>query len=351
MRLRNKIITLISVSLVLAVSLGGVLTGCQGNPTSGADSPEVKKVVFGDWGIGPTCLAPFYAALEEGYFEREGLQVEHQRFPGMKEVYEALSLGKVDFAPVPTHLINLLEENFNISGTLAIHPGCMQGIADISQPIDSVADLKGKRIGIDGFGHCPHAFAIWELAKAGLTPDDVEFKVYAPGDLVGALKAGEVDFILPLDPVGQLALEQGLGKLIFSTTYEEHGYSDVYCCVLSINNDLIERDGETAAAITRAVAEAAKSIPGREDEIARMMIEKGYSIGNPDIHSYLLAQYQYDNPSVAGVADSLRYYGTIYKYAGIIREDTDIEELVKKGFKELIPEVGQSRVPPPPARP
>ena len=343
MGLRSKVAT----SLILLVLLsGGILAACQKTAPN-----EPKKVVFGDWGVGPTCLAPFYVALEEDFFAREGLEVEHVRYPGMKEVFEALSLGKVDFSPVPTHLVNLLEEGFNITGTLAIHPGCMQGIADINQPIYEVKDLKGKRVGLDGLGHCPHAFTLWELGKAGLTPEDVEFKVYAPGDLIGALKKGEVDFILPLDPIGQLALNQGLGRLIFSTTYPEHGYSDVYCCVLSINNDFIAEDQETAASVTRAIAEAAKSIPGRDYAVAHIMVDKQYTIGNPDVHGSLLREYNYGSVSVAGVEDSLRYYGTIYQQAGIVRGNTDIEELIKKGSRQLIPEVGNSTVPPPPVLP
>ncbi|MFH1647766.1 MAG: ABC transporter substrate-binding protein [Chloroflexota bacterium] len=349
MSFRNKILTGL---VLLAILGGGILAGCSQSQKGGTAAPvPAKKVVFGDWGVGPTCLAPFYTAIEDGYFAQEGLEVEHVRYPGMKEVYEAVSLGKADFSAVPTHLVNLLEEGFNLKSTLAIHPGCMQGIADINQPIYSVKDLKGKRIGLDALGHCPHAFTLWELTKAGLEPDDVQFKVYPPGDLPLALKKGEVDFILPLDPVGQLALNQGIGRLVFSTTYPEHGYSDVYCCTLVINGDLTEKDKGTAAAITRAVANAAKSIPGREDQVAQMMIDRKYSIGSPDVHGFLLKQYRYDTVSVAGVKDTLRYYGTMYKHAGIVREDTDVEKLIDKSFRQLIDEVGKSTVPPPPRLP
>jgi len=348
MRINSLKLTWIPIIIMVT---GILISGCQASQESGEASSGTRKVTFGDWGVGPTCLAPFYVAIEEGYFKREGLEVAHIRYPGMKEVHEAVSLGKADFSVVPTHLVNLLEEGFNLKSTLAIHPGCMQGIADINQPIYSVEDLKGKRIGLDALGHCPHAFTLWELTKAGLEPNDVEFKVYPPGDLPLALKEGEVDFILPLDPVGQLALDQGIGRLIFSTTYPEHGYSNVYCCTLVINGELADENEEIAAAITRAVADAAASIKGREDQVAQMMIDRQYSIGNPEVHSYLLKHYQFDNVSVEGVKDSLRYYGTIYKHAGIVNEETDIEQLIEKSFRQLIDEVNESNVPPPPSLP
>lgn len=337
----------LAIGLISLLILGnGLLTACQKETSSST------KVIFGDWGVGPTCLAPFYVALEEGFFAEEGLEVEHVRYPGMKEVYEALSLGRVDFAPVPTHLVNLLEEGFNIKGTLAIHPGCMQGIARIDQPIYETKDLKGKRVGIPGFGGCPHAFTMWELMKAGLDPDkDVEFKAYAPPDLLAALKSGEIDAMLVLDPIGQLAINEGVGRLIFSTTYPEHGYSDVYCCILTINSDLVARDQETAAAITRAIANATKSITGREDEVAQMMVDRKYSAGDPEVHSYLLKYYDFSNPSIQGIEDTLRYYGILYQQVGIIESATDIEALAKDNTVRLIPEMGNSQVPPPPTLP
>ena len=77
-----SLIRKVTTGLVLAVMLaGGILTACQKAPV------ETKNVVFGDWGVGPTCLAPFYVALEDGFFAREGLEVEHVRYSGMKEVY------------------------------------------------------------------------------------------------------------------------------------------------------------------------------------------------------------------------------------------------------------------------
>ncbi len=347
-----SLIRKITIGLILTVMLaGGILTACQEKPTE-TKPIETKNVVFGDWGVGPTCLAPFYVALEDGFFAREGLEVEHVRYPGMKEVYEALSLGRVDFSPVPTHLVNLLEEGFNIKVTLAIHPGCMQGIADVNQPIYEVKDLKGKTIGIPGFGTCPHAFTSWELMKAGLDPDkDVEFKAYAPPDLLAALKSGKIDAMLVLDPIGQLAINEGAGRLIFSTTYPEHGYSDVYCCLLSLNADLVESEPGTAAAITRAIVEAGKSITGRESEVAQMMIDKQYSVGDPEVHSFLLQQYDFANPSVQGIEDTLRYYGALYQYVGIIRPETDMDTLIANSVRRVIAEVGDSRVPPPPTLP
>lgn len=339
-----KRIHLATVGLVMATLLFvPLLSAC------GEDTTEGKKVVFGDWGVGPTCLAPFYVALEEGYLAKEGLSVEHRRYPGMKEVYEALSLGEVTFAPVPTHLVNLLEEGFNMKATLAMHPGCMQGIADIRQEIFVVGDLKGKRVGVPGFGGCPHAFTMWELEKAGLDPEkDVEFKAYPPSELLMALKEGKIDAMLVLDPIGQLALNQGIGRLIFSTTYPEHGYSDVPCCILTMNADFIEGDRDAAAAIINGMVAAQRSITGREDEVARMMVDKGYSSGEPATHALLLKSYDYTNPSVQAAKDTLRYYGALYQQVGIIDPATDLDSLAERGFVQLVPEMGVSKVPPPP---
>lgn len=70
----------VTIGLVLvALVSSGILSACRAAPVS------TQKVGFGDWGVGPTCLAPFYVALEEGFFEQKGLDVEYVRYPGMKE--------------------------------------------------------------------------------------------------------------------------------------------------------------------------------------------------------------------------------------------------------------------------
>ncbi|MFQ6122972.1 MAG: hypothetical protein ACE5LA_07970, partial [Dehalococcoidales bacterium] len=92
-------------------------------------------------------------------------------------------------------------------------------------------------------------------------------------------------------------------------------------------------------------------ITDHEVEVAQMMVEKNYTVGDPKVHAYLLKQYDYSNPSVQGVKDVLRFYGAIYQYVGIIESTTDIDALVEKHFVQLIPEVGKSSVPPPPRRP
>ncbi len=232
---------------------------------------------------------------------------------------------------------------------LMTKPACFSYMTAADANIRKWSDLKGKRVGVPGFGGCPHAFTMWELAKAGLDPEkDVEFKAYPPSELLMALKEGKIDAMLVLDPIGQLALNQGIGRLIFSTTYPEHGYSDVPCCILTMNADFIEGDRDTAAAIVNGMVAAQRSITGREDEVARMMVDKGYSSGEPATHALLLKSYDFTNPSIAAAKDTLRYYGALYQQVGIIDPATDLDSLADRGFVHLVPEMGVSKVPPPP---
>jgi ABC-type nitrate/sulfonate/bicarbonate transport system substrate-binding protein len=62
-----------------------------------------------------------------------------------------------------------------------------------NSPIKSVADLKGKAIGVNQAGSTVDAMVRYNLVQAGLQPDtDVRILTIAPGDQAAALLSGQV---------------------------------------------------------------------------------------------------------------------------------------------------------------
>ena len=62
---------------------------------------------------------------------------------------------------------------------------------------------------------------------------------------------------------------------------------------------MLKADPEAAAAVTRALMKGAAYVSTHQDEVAKMMVEKKYVPGNPDLIARLLKSYNYV-PSVDG---------------------------------------------------
>lgn len=84
--MKRKFIALGSV-LVLTLT---ILTGCVGNGASGLTKVRLQEVAHSIF------YAPMYVAIEEGYFEDEGLNVELTNGNGADKVMTAMIAGEAD---------------------------------------------------------------------------------------------------------------------------------------------------------------------------------------------------------------------------------------------------------------
>lgn len=139
-------------------------------------------------------FAGYYAALEQGYYEAEGLAVEI--LPGGPDIgpQQVVAAGGAEFGVdwMGSHLAS----RENGSGAVMIaqiyQRSGMLEVAWADSGIETIEDLEGKKVGVWGFGNQFPLFA--GLVKAGLDPEDpndVEI-VNQPFDM-NLLINGEVD--------------------------------------------------------------------------------------------------------------------------------------------------------------
>lgn len=131
----------------------------------------------------------YYAALDQGYYEDEGLDVEIIPSGGDIVPQDALANGEVDYAIawVPK-VLGSIEQGANITDVAQIFErSATLQVSFADAGIDSVADLEGKTIGSWGYGNEWELFA--GLNKAGVT----DFEIVQQAFDMNAFLAGDID--------------------------------------------------------------------------------------------------------------------------------------------------------------
>jgi NitT/TauT family transport system substrate-binding protein len=306
------------------------ITGCSKKEAASAGDSMKIKVGY----IGITCEAPIFTAVEKGFFKEEGLDVSLVKceWANYKDV---LALGGFD---VTHHLVMYflkpIEQGLDVKFTGGIHQGCLRVQAAANGNIRSIADLRGKRIGVPGMGTPPFIFANRVLGANGIDPSkEITWLVFPAGELGLALQKGEVDAIADSEPIGSLLLADKKVRTIADQAADAP-YKDEYCCAVLVNGKFYKNNPKASAAATRALLKAAKWVQANPAAAARLSVEKKYLASDVEQNTYAISNLRYI-PSVSGAETAVRLASEEMKRAGMLSPSTDVDALAKKSFVHL----------------
>lgn len=312
------------------------LCSCSKSSEKGEDITSSDYTVKIGYAKG-LCHAPIHIAYENGYFDEQGINVEIIPV-GSATMADALASGQIDAGfGLVGKFVQPLENGLNMKITSGIHTGCMKLVVPQDSEIQSVADLKGKKIGVVSLADSPCITTKRSLASEGIgvTADnmEVEFVIYAAADLPVALQNGAIDAYADADPSVSIAQEEyNLRAIINSTTDEK--YADEYCCISFVSTELAEKNSELAAKFTRAVQDAALWVEDNPEETAKIQIDKEYVAGDLDMNTQLLESYSFI-PSANGGYEALKLTVNDLQQIGMLKESTDTEALIENSFVTL----------------
>ena len=334
---KNRIFSRV-LSGVLAGTLALSLSACGSSSSadsSAADGASDSGATHLRLIYSPSlCAAPMYIAIENGYFEDEGLDVE-QVTVDAAHVSEAIGADQVDVGMgLIGKLLQPLENGLPIKFTTGLHTGCTKLLVPGDSDIKSITDLKGKKIGVPGLADAATVVSKRSLSAAGIGVTEqnmeVEFSVYSRNDLPQALENGAVDAIALGDPTASIAEEQyGLTALIDTATDPE--YKDESCCNAFVTSTLAAENPKAAAAFTRAVQKASQWVQENPDETAKIIVDKQYISGDVDFCAQILKTYNY-KPSVQGGYDALKQNAQELTEIGILKEGTDATKFADNAY-------------------
>ncbi|TFD20431.1 ABC transporter substrate-binding protein [Cryobacterium sp. TMS1-13-1] len=170
-----------------------VLSGCSGptTPSSSDGSGDLTPITLQLQWFAQAQFAGYYAALDQGYYEEEGLDVTIDEGGADIVPQDVLAAGDADYAIswVPK-VLGSIEQGANITDVAQIFErSATTQISFKDKNITTAADLKGKNVGSWGYGN------EWELF-AGMQKSDVELGdinlIQQAFDMTGFL-AGDID--------------------------------------------------------------------------------------------------------------------------------------------------------------
>jgi len=174
-----------------------------------ASAQELKKIKIGYPAIAYNQIQ-IWVAKDAGLFRKHGLDAEIVYFRGGQMATQALvagdppivNIGTVVQANLQGHDVVLIASSENTySYSVVARPG-----------ITTIEQLRGKRLGVSGFGSASHNASVILFKRFNLEPNkDVAVVVAGPtSDRLSAVESGRVDATVVTPPELPRARKQGL---------------------------------------------------------------------------------------------------------------------------------------------
>lgn len=196
--------------------LSGAVTGLALATAPALPRPAIAqsrtKVRFAGGGIALYGYMPFFVAQGQNLFAKHGIEAEIAQFPGGARAMQALLGGSSDVVcGYYEHTIQMAAKGAKLTAFVlqAQNSGLVLGVRkQLADQIKTVADLKGRKIGVSAPGSATHLFLQQLLAKAGLKPTDAAaIGVGTTQTALSAFQRGEIDGLSLFDPI-MMELEQ-----------------------------------------------------------------------------------------------------------------------------------------------
>jgi sulfonate transport system substrate-binding protein len=190
-----------------------VATGLSGSAFA-ADAPKEIRI---DWATyNPVSIVLKQKGLLEKEFAKDGISIVWVQSAGSNKALEFLNAGSIDFGSTAGSAALVARINGNPIKSIYVYsrPEWTALVTTKDSKINSVADLKGKRVAVTR-GTDPHIFLVRALLGAGLTEKDITPVLLQHPDGKTALIRGDVDAWAGLDPMMAQAEIEDDAKLFY----------------------------------------------------------------------------------------------------------------------------------------
>ncbi|NUL43942.1 ABC transporter substrate-binding protein [Cellulosimicrobium funkei] len=275
----KTLIAALAVSTLALSACAGSGTSDSGDATEGQTQPVTLMLNWYPYGE----HAPFYYGVQEGIFEKHGIDLQIEAGQGSTKTVQAVGQGHADFgwADTPALLSNI-DKGVKVKSLgvyLQTTPSAVQVFEDSG--ITSVEDLKGKTIAVSA-GDAPTTTFPLFLDAAGLAEGDVQQQSLDPAGKMSATLSGQVDGLIGFAHDQGPTLAHQAGKPMTYLRYADHGVN-FYSNGLISSDSTLSENPEQAKAVMAAVSESFEAAIENPDEAAKSMEGKDPQIPDQEV--------------------------------------------------------------------
>jgi NitT/TauT family transport system substrate-binding protein len=242
----------------LKISRRVALAGMAAAVAFPSRAAELRKVGFGfaQAAISPI-LINMIVPMQLGYYKQEGLEAEMLPLGTNSAVMASLGQGRLAFAVgVPSFILPAVAKGIDPPGICFFeytYPFKWAVAVTPDSPVRAFADLKGKTIGVSGFGITDYPIGKILIRMSGLDPEkDVQWLAVGEGSSGGqALERGNIAALVDYDTGFGRLEAAGIKMRYLPLPPDVPKVGGLY---ISATSDFLSKDRATAIGFARAVA-------------------------------------------------------------------------------------------------
>jgi len=249
--------------IVAAVVIGGLLAYSTSTNVSEVSAKTPIKIAINEW----PGYAHAFIAQEKGFFEKNGVVVELVFDRDYTASQQRYIDGEVDgvFEVLPDTMFR------NTQGL----PSKVVYLMDYSESgdvivgsVNSIEELKGQTIGVEGINTFSHIFALKTIESFGMTEGDVLFEIVLAQDVVKRIDDGTIQAGHTWEPTKSEAIEKGYNVLANAGDFPY-----LVTDVLVFNQNIIKERPDDIQKIVQSMFDAQEFQKENPDEAVRIMAE------------------------------------------------------------------------------
>lgn len=229
----NKCFKRIAAIFSVIAIIGATFIGCGKVNNKRTESTNLKTIRLNEV-VRSVFYAPMYVAINEGFFEEEGLSIDLSTGQGADKTMQQLLSGNVDIGfsgpEQVVYIYNQGREDYPVVfGQLTQRDGSFLVGREEEENFDW-SSLKGKEIIGGRPGGIPEMALEYVLKQNGLNPEN-DVKMVTNVDFTataGAFKSGIGDYVALFEPTATMLEKDGAGNIVSSIGNEAGNIS--YTC-------------------------------------------------------------------------------------------------------------------------
>ena len=310
-----------------------LLVGCSTGEKTEVKVGEVTRSIF---------YAPLYVAIEEGFFEDEGLDVKLTTIPGGDKTMTALLSDGIDIALIGAETsIYVASQNPNdavvnfaqltqTDGTFLV---AREDVNEFNWDMLKGSTFLGQRV-----GGMPQMAGEFVLKNNGIDPkkdltliQNIDF-----ANIASAFASGTGDYVQLFEPTASMFEEQGVGKIVASFG-EELGA--IPYTVFMAKESKFKNDKEMIESYTKALYKAQKWVYEQSAEKVAKSISLYFEDTDLKLIETVVERYRSQESFAKDPIIDEKEFDNLLKVmteAGVLEYDAKYEDLVNRSFADEV---------------